>query len=109
MIAEEGVAINKILTVTFTTAATEELRDRIRTLLVETHQSLLTEPEMDEDSVLQRLRNPSGQGVTKEDCIRRLRLAIACFDEAMISTIHGFCNRLLVENSLRPKHFLNLS
>ena len=59
LIAEEGVAINKILTVTFTTAATEELRDRIRTLLVETHQSLLNEPEMDEDSVLQRLRNPS--------------------------------------------------
>ena len=45
LIAEEGVAINKILTVTFTTAATEELRDRIRTLLVETYQSLLTEPE----------------------------------------------------------------
>jgi exodeoxyribonuclease V beta subunit len=103
LIAEEGVAINKILTVTFTTAATEELRDRIRTLLVETYQSLLNEPAMDEDSVLQRLRNPSGQGVTKEDCIRRLRLAIACFDEAMISTIHGFCNRLLVENSFETQ------
>lgn len=103
LIAEEGVAINKILTVTFTTAATEELRDRIRTLLVETHQSLLGEPSIEEDSVLQRLRNPPGQGITTEDCLRRLRLAIACFDEAMISTIHGFCNRLLVENSFETQ------
>ena len=30
LVAEEGVEVAKILTVTFTTAATEELRDRIR-------------------------------------------------------------------------------
>ena len=35
LIAEEDVEVGKILTVTFTTAATEELRDRIRSLLVE--------------------------------------------------------------------------
>ena len=56
---------------------------------------------MDEDSVLQRLAIQAGSN--QGDCIRRLRLAIACFDEAMISTIHGFCNRLLVENSFETQ------
>ena len=28
------------------------------------------------------------------------RLAITCFDEAIIDTIHGFCSRVLTENSL---------
>ena len=40
LIAEEGVEVAKILTVTFTTAATEELRERIRALLVEAHETL---------------------------------------------------------------------
>ena len=38
-----------------------------------------------------------------EECIRRIRLAIACFDEAIISTIHGFCNRVLSENSFETQ------
>ena len=34
------------------------------------------------------------------ESIRRIRLAITCFDEAIIETIHGFCSRVLTENSL---------
>ena len=40
LVAEKGVEVGKILTVTFTTAATEELRERIRALLVEAHETL---------------------------------------------------------------------
>ena len=40
-----------------------------------------------------------------EDCIRRIRLAITCFDESIISTIHGFCNRVLTENSFETTSF----
>ena len=47
LIAEEDVEVGKILTVTFTTAATEELRDRIRSLLVEAHETLQEEPKAD--------------------------------------------------------------
>jgi ATP-dependent exoDNAse (exonuclease V) beta subunit len=39
-------------------------------------------------------------GTNKDKYIRRIRLAITCFDEAVIHTIHGFCNRVLAENSL---------
>jgi len=100
LVAEEGVEVAKILTVTFTTAATEELRDRIRSLLVEAHETLLKKAKAGEDPTFLRLRNEKEIGVPEEECIRRIKLAITCFDEAIISTIHGFCSRVLSENAL---------
>jgi len=101
LVAEENVEVGKILTVTFTTAATEELRDRIRSLLVEAYEALIAPPGENEEAVFQRLRNLDE--VPVGECIRRIRLAIACFDEATISTIHGFCNRVLSENSFETQ------
>ncbi|MDA7757271.1 exodeoxyribonuclease V subunit beta [Opitutales bacterium] len=98
LVVEEGVEVGKLLTVTFTSAATEELRGRIRELLVLALASLQAESKPDEDQTIKRLRDLGS--VSKEECIRRLRLAITCFDEAIISTIHGFCHRVLAENSL---------
>ena len=45
LVAEEDVEVGKILTVTFTAAATEELRDRIRSLLVEAYETLNEPPK----------------------------------------------------------------
>ena len=101
LVAEEGIEVGKILTVTFTTAATEELCDRIRSLLVETYETLICEPKPNEDAVIKRLRTL--KEVPIEECIRRIRLAIICFDEAIISTIHGFCNCVLNENSFETR------
>ena len=101
LVAEEDVEVGKILTVTFTTAATEELRDRIRSLLVEAYETLIAPPGQNEEPVFQRLRDLDN--VPVQECIRRIRLAIACFDEATISTIHGFCSRVLSENSFETK------
>ena len=101
LVAEKGVEVSKILTVTFTSAATEELCDRIRSLLVEAYETLSEEPKEDEDPVFLRLRKMKDKGVSLKECIRRIKLAITCFDEAIISTIHGFCNRVLAENSLK--------
>ena len=56
LVAEKGVEVSKILTVTFTSAATEELCDRIRSLLVEAYETLSEEPNEDEDPVFLRLR-----------------------------------------------------
>ena len=103
LVAEEGVEVGKILTVTFTTAATEELRERIRALLVEAHETLQEDPEPGEDPAFLRLRNEEEVKVSKEECIRRIKLAITCFDEAIISTIHGFCSRVLSENALETE------
>ena len=96
LVAEEGVEVGKILTVTFTTAATDELRDRIRKL-PEAHETLLREPKAEDDATISRLRTLDPQGPA--EIIRRIKLAITCFDEAIISTIHGFCNQVLTEKS----------
>jgi len=101
LVAEEGVEVAGILTVTFTTAATEELRDRIRSLLVEALDALREEAREGEDETIARLR--SLEGVSVDECIRRISLAVTCFDEAVINTIHGFCNHVLRENSFETE------
>jgi len=101
LVAEEGLEVGKILTVTFTTAATEELRDRIRSLLVEAYETLSEPPQENEDPTFSRLRTL--EQVPVHECIRRIKLAATCFDEAIISTIHGFCHRVLTENSFETQ------
>jgi len=74
---ESGLRPDQILVVTFTEAATSELRDRIRTRLRK-NQSM-REKEGD-----------SGKAGL-------LRSAVLAFDTAAIFTIHGFCYRMLNE------------
>lgn len=97
LVAEHGLEVSKILVVTFTLAATEELRGRIRELLVEALASLTAENAKIEDATIRQLAQSNKD---KALYIRRIRLAITCFDEAVIHTIHGFCSRVLAENSL---------
>lgn len=98
-----------ILVVTFTEAATEELRDRIRQRLVEAA-ACFGEADLDdeeetvraEDDPLVRLRAlyPQGQWST---CAWRLKLAAEAMDEARIHTIHGWCHRVLREHAFRTR------
>lgn len=83
--------VGEILTVTFTRAATEELRERVRRLL---QQALLacTDPDTAEP-FLRDLIARLGVG----PCRLQLLEALANFDEAPIFTIHGFCGRALSE------------
>ena len=97
LIAEQGLEIRKILVVTFTKSATEELRGRIRELLVDTLKLLQDGSEEITDETILQLQKTEKQ---RQLSIRRIRLAITCFDEAIIETIHGFCSRVLTENSL---------
>ena len=76
LVAELGHPVDRILVVTFTEAAAAELRDRIRRRLREA-----------------RARTEEGLAA------RRLDLAIRTFDEASISTIHGFCHRVLHDSA----------
>ena len=93
LVLEEGLAIEEILAVTYTVAATEELRERVRRRLHEALEDLRQKKTRDE--ILQRyLKNE-----TVEQGVRRLELAVLNFDEAQIFTIHGFCQRVLRENA----------
>ncbi|MDY6799448.1 MAG: UvrD-helicase domain-containing protein, partial [Pseudomonadota bacterium] len=99
----EGLMPPNLLVVTFTEAATKELRDRIRSRLTEAADLFAEDPvEADtSESVrdpLLRLRNeyPTDQW---PGCRRQLQLAAEWMDEAAVSTIHGWCNRMLGEHA----------
>ncbi|MGP0173495.1 exodeoxyribonuclease V subunit beta [Pseudomonas sp. NCHU5208] len=86
----------QILVVTFTDAATRELRDRIRARLVEA--AAVFRGDRQGDALLATLRDdfPEAQW---PDCARRLELAAQWMDEAAVSTIHGWCQRMLREHA----------
>ena len=94
LIIEKHLSVNEILVVTFTQAATEELKDRIRTRLREATDAF--HGERCEDKILSALVKRHGD--TENGC-RRLEEAIRDFDKAAIFTIHGFCKRMLDENA----------
>jgi exodeoxyribonuclease V beta subunit len=94
LILEKGLKIDNILVVTFTEAATEELRDRVRRRL---HQALTAFQQGESsDEVLQSLIQAS---TDHKDAIFRLTNALRGFDEAGIFTIHSFCKQMLQENA----------
>lgn len=95
LIVEGNLKVNQILVVTFTVAATDELRDRIRRRLREGLNALI-DGYQGSDAVLAWLAGKYKNNITIRN---RLKEAIICFDEAAIFTIHGFCQKLLSENA----------
>jgi exodeoxyribonuclease V beta subunit len=100
LVLEENIEVHRILVVTFTEAATEELKGRIRSRLAEALAAFEGDPA--DDPFLTGLVEKCGQKgdgstVSTEDCVRRIREALQGFDEAAIFTIHGFCKRMLHE------------
>ncbi len=93
----------RIVVVTFTEAATLELRDRVRARLVEAEAAFreASAGRVPEDPVLARLLATRGDGVQRDAL--RLRRAIEDVDEAAISTIHGFCQRMLHDGALSAR------
>lgn len=86
----------EILVVTFTDAATRELRDRIRARLVEAAQ--VFREHLSGDDLLTELRSDFAPAQWPA-CARRLDIAAQWMDEAAVSTIHGWCQRMLREHA----------
>ena len=105
LVVERGLRVGQVLAVTFTEAATQELRKRIRERLLLALE-LVDAPAVDgEDAeaaltrdILQAHLARSGEpaGALR----RRLRQAALEIDLAAIFTIHGFCARVLREHAL---------
>jgi len=94
LLLEKRLTVNDILVVTYTVAATEELRDRTRKKLREALEAFSRGDS--EDSFLKGLVQKIKDA---EDAINLLRAALRDFDEASIFTIHGFCQRTLHESA----------
>lgn len=88
-----------ILVVTFTEAATRELRDRIRARLAEAALCFAGRQQAEgHDLFLQTLLREYPQD-EHPICASRLDAAAQWMDEAAIYTIHGFCNRMLRQHA----------
>ncbi len=87
--------VSELLVVTFTHAATQELVERIRTALRDTCQLLAGEGSA-EDAFLQHLADRYRHDPENH---RLLREALLRFDDLTVSTIHGFCSRVLDESA----------
>ncbi len=93
LILERRLSPGDILVVTFTNAATAELRERIRSKI--RNCLLHLAGSKTSDKVIEALLNDVDK---REEASMRLRSALQGFDEASIHTIHGFCGRMLREN-----------
>src|ERR1700722_3149041 len=93
----------EILVVTFTDAATKELRERIRARLIEAAEYFRADPlEVEERPADEDLLHDLRAAYADDQwaaCARRLQLAAEWMDEAAVSTIHGWCNRMLSEHA----------
>jgi exodeoxyribonuclease V beta subunit len=93
-VAEGAARLDEMLLITFGRAASQELRERVRSQLLQAEQAL-ADPDRwrDDPGLLGHLVN----GTTAEVAVRhgRLRDALANFDAATIATTHQFCQLVL--------------
>lgn len=95
LVLRAGATIDQILVVTFTEKATAELRARVRGQL---SRMVHGQPEPPPAGA-----SPDDVWIIDDAARARLRAALDAFDAAPISTIHGFCHRVLAEESFAAR------
>jgi len=109
LLIEHGLSVRQILAVTFTKAATQELRERLRAqlnraaMLAALPRGKLDGAMLDGDAaeritaavIDRRLAHE-----TAESLVARLHRAAGEIDLAAIFTIHGFCQRVLADHAV---------
>jgi exodeoxyribonuclease V beta subunit len=95
-VVEENFDIKQILVVTFTRAATEELKDRIRSRLVDAR-LVAMDSEQGDEGLQQWMEQLE---IEPREILQRLNTALLDIDQAGIFTIHSFCQRTLAEHAL---------
>ena len=104
-VVEKEFNINQLLVVTFTKAATEELKDRIRSRLSQAR-ALITHPSQHHDWAIEQWL--AQLSLEKSLIIERLDNALLNIDQASVFTIHSFCQRILSDYALETGQCFNL-
>ena len=94
------LTVDQILVVTFTEAATAELKSRIRERIRAARKALL-QGESQDVFLADWLANMSD--IQKAGAIEKLLYAEKQMDEAAVFTIHGFCQRMLSQNAFESR------
>jgi exodeoxyribonuclease V beta subunit len=102
LILEKQLRVDQILVVTFTKAATAELRDRIRSKLLQAEKAFASGSS--EDDLLANLLQRRKDHAEAVDLIHN---ALVEFDRAPIFTIHGFCARVLYEHAFETANLFD--
>lgn len=91
----EGVArLDEMLVITFTRAASQELRERVRAQLLEAQRTLASPETASLESPLTAYLLQAGE-MERAQRLQRLTDALAAFDAATIATTHQFCQTVL--------------
>jgi len=102
-IAEQGLSADQLLIVSFTNAATAELRERVREQAKETLHNLKAK-----DQKQPWMASMFASESSRHKAESNLEKFLTHFDQATISTIHGFCQIVLRQiglNSPAPKNY----
>jgi exodeoxyribonuclease V beta subunit len=92
LLLETAATVDRVLVVTFTRAATAELRERLRARLHEVERALAAGASDDPFCQWALARFTGAERVAARE---KLAQSLRGFDEAAIHTIHGFCQRVL--------------
>ena len=107
LILEQKLEIDRILVVTFTTSATEELRERIRERLcdaldvIEGRTSFCCDGDETLLALLMAVKDWDEAATLLSDALSRM-------DESAVYTIHGFCQRILQDNAFDSGVFFEI-
>jgi exodeoxyribonuclease V beta subunit len=102
------LTIDRILVVTFTRAAVDELRGRIRQRIEQAVKAITADAGIDScsDPTLRDVLRPHcADETTRQRATARLQAALLTIDEAAVSTIHGFCQRVLADFAFEGGQF----
>ena len=93
-IVEKKLLPENILVLTFTKAATAELKTRLRSQLIECKNHLLN-IELVECEDNQALFELYEKYRSNQSALKYIELSLICFDQAAIYTINGFCQKVI--------------
>ncbi len=92
-IVEKKLLPENILVLTFTKAATAELKTRLREQLIECKNHLLDIESVNSDN--KQLYELYESYKSQSSALKYIELALICFDQASIYTINGFCQKVI--------------